>query len=467
MKPFLNDDFLLSNDISCRLYHEVAKNLPIFDYHCHLDPKDIAKDRRFDNVAQLWFESDHYKWRAMRTLGVAERYISGDASDREKFDLWAKLMPQCVGSPLYHWTHMELKRPFGFTGLVFDSKTAEQVWQSTQESLKRPEFSARGILQQMNVQFIGTTDDPVDSLGHHKNIDQDENFNIEVRPTWRPDRALKIEEHGFCEYISQLSDSANIDISCYSDLLSALERRMQHFVALGCRGSDHSLERVRFESASEKEIEIIFQKALQFQSLSENEIAKYSTALYVWLAERYCENKWVMQLHIGAQRNNSSCHFATLGRDAGFDSISDGVFARPLAQLLDTMDANQNLPKTILYTLNPAANEMLATMAGNFQQVGVRGKTQFGSAWWFNDQKDGMQRQLEQVAQLGLLSVFVGMLTDSRSILSYVRHEYFRRILCDKVGRWVSEGEVPNDEHLLNALIKNVCFDNAKAFFAE
>lgn len=465
MKAFLDEIFLLSNDTACRLYHEVAKDLPIFDYHCHLDPKDIAENRSFENIAQLWFESDHYKWRAMRTLGVDERFITGDASDREKFDKWAEVMPQCLGNPLYHWTHMELKRPFGFDNFVFNTATSDEVWDQTKILLKKHEFRAQGILQHMNVAFVGTTDDPVDSLEHHKKIQQDSSFNIEVRPTWRPDRALKIEDVRFSDYIFQLSGCVNSEVSSFKTLLEALDVRMQHFAVRGCRSADHSLEVVRFEKATEKEVESIFQKALSGAEVSETDIAKYSTALYLWLADRYCEYDWVMQLHIGAQRNNNGRMFNVLGRDAGFDSISDHNFSLPLSRLLNHMDLNQKLPRTVLYTLNPAANEMLATMAGNFQQSAVRGKVQFGSAWWFNDQKDGMLRQLEQVSQLSLLSTFIGMLTDSRSLLSYIRHEYFRRLLCDKIGRWVEQGEAPNDDEMLDRLVKQVCYENARDFF--
>lgn len=466
MKTFMCEDFLLSNETARRLYHEYASQQPIYDYHCHLSPADIAGDRNFENLTQIWLAGDHYKWRGMRSAGVSEHLITGDASDCDKYLAWANTVPQTLGNPLYHWTHLELRRPFGITNTLFGPKTAESVWQHCNELLATPEFSARGIMQQMNVVMAGTTDDPIDSLQHHRTIAEDDSFNVDVLPSWRPDKAFKIELNGFADYLHQLGQVSDIEIRRFSDLLSALDKRLAHFDAHGCRAADHGIEVVRFAPVpDEKVLDTLLAKRLDGAVLSETECAQFSTAVQVWLGKRYAQLGWVMQLHIGAQRNNNSRMFRLLGADAGFDSIADRPFAFELANLLDAMDTSDELPRTILYCLNPRDNEMMATMIGNFQGGGIAGKIQFGSGWWFNDQKDGMQRQIEQLSQLGLLSQFVGMLTDSRSFLSYTRHEYFRRILCDMIGRWTENGEVPNDLSLLGPLVENICFNNAKRYF--
>lgn len=466
MKPFMCEDFLLSNETARRLYHEYASHQPIYDYHCHLNPAEVAGNRRFENLTQIWLAGDHYKWRGMRSAGVSEQLITGDASDYDKYLAWANTVPQTLGNPLYHWTHLELRRPFGITNTLFGPKTAESVWQHCNELLATPEFSARGIMQQMNVVMAGTTDDPIDSLQHHRTIAEDESFNVDVLPSWRPDKVFKIELDGFTDYLHQLGQVSDIEIRRFSDLLSALDKRLAHFDAHGCRAADHGIEVVRFAPVpEEKVLDTLLAKRLDGAVLSETECAQFSTAVQVWLGQRYCQLGWVMQLHIGAQRNNNSRMFRLLGADAGFDSIGDRPFAFELANLLDAMDKSDELPRTILYCLNPRDNEMMATMIGNFQGGGIAGKIQFGSGWWFNDQKDGMQRQIEQLSQLGLLSQFVGMLTDSRSFLSYTRHEYFRRILCDILGRWVENGEVPNDLSLLGSMVEDICFHNAKRYF--
>lgn len=466
MKTFMCEDFLLSNETARRLYHEYASQQPIYDYHCHLSPADIAGDRNFENLTQIWLAGDHYKWRGMRSAGVSEHLITGDASDYDKYLAWANTVPQTLGNPLYHWTHLELRRPFGITNTLFGPKTAESVWQHCNELLATPEFSARGIMQQMNVVMAGTTDDPIDSLQHHRTIAEDDSFNVDVLPSWRPDKAFKIELNGFADYLHQLGQVSDIEIRRFSDLLSALDKRLAHFDAHGCRAADHGIEVVRFAPVpDEKVLDTLLAKRLDGAVLSETECAQFSTAVQVWLGKRYAQLGWVMQLHIGAQRNNNSRMFRLLGADTGFDSIADRPFAFELANLLDAMDTSDELPRTILYCLNPRDNEMMATMIGNFQGGGIAGKIQFGSGWWFNDQKDGMQRQIEQLSQLGLLSQFVGMLTDSRSFLSYTRHEYFRRILCDMIGRWTENGEVPNDLSLLGPLVENICFNNAKRYF--
>ncbi|RJX71004.1 glucuronate isomerase [Vibrio sinensis] len=468
MKNFLCDDFLLSNETARRLYHEHAAGQPIYDYHCHLNSAEVAQDRRFDNLAQIWLAGDHYKWRGMRSAGINEQLITGDASDYDKFQAWAKTVPQTLGNPLYHWTHLELRRPFGITGKLLSPTTADSIWHECNELLQTPEFSARGIMKQMNVVMAGTTDDPIDSLEHHQTIANDNQFDVEVLPSWRPDRAFKIELAGFAEYMQLLGQAADIEITNFATLLDALDKRLAHFDAHGCRAADHGIEVVRYaEIPSEAELSSLLVRRVNGETLSELECAQFSTAVQVWLGKRYAKLGWVMQLHIGAQRNNNTRMFKLLGADAGFDSIGDKTFAFELAHLLDDMDQSNELPKTILYCLNPRDNEMMATMIGNFQGGGIAGKVQFGSGWWFNDQKDGMQRQMEQLAQLGLLSQFVGMLTDSRSFLSYTRHEYFRRILCDMIGRWAENGEVPNDMSMLGGLVEDISFNNAKRYFAK
>ncbi|MDU8925574.1 glucuronate isomerase [Pasteurellaceae bacterium LIM206] len=466
MKQFMDEDFLLSTETARILYHQYAEPMPIFDYHCHLSPKDIAENRQFKDLTEIWLEGDHYKWRAARSAGIEEKYVTGDASNKEKYRQWAKVVPQCIGNPIYHWTHLELRRPFGITNIVFNEQSADEIWYRCNALLARPEFSARGIMRQMKVKLVGTTDDPIDDLCYHKQIKQDPTFDIEVVPTFRPDKAVKIELLGFTDYINSLSAVSGIRIQTFNDLLNALETRLNYFDEVGCKASDHGLEIVRFAPVpKESELDRILHNRLRGNILTELETAQYSTALLVWLGKEYHKRNWVMQYHIGAIRNNNTRMFRLLGADAGFDSIADRNYAEQLSALLDSMDQTDQLPKTILYCLNPRDNEMIGTMIGNFQGGGIAGKIQFGSGWWFNDQKDGMERQLQQLSQLGLLSRFVGMLTDSRSFLSYTRHEYFRRILCEMIGNWVENGEVPNDLELLGKMVQDICFNNAKNYF--
>ncbi|PHM62085.1 glucuronate isomerase [Xenorhabdus ishibashii] len=468
MKTFMCEDFLLNNDVARRLYHDYAALMPIYDYHCHLDPKEIAQNRRFHNLGQIWLEGDHYKWRAMRAAGIEEALITGaESSDYEKYLAWAKTVPLTIGNPLYHWTHLELRRPFGISGKLFAPDTAEVIWHEANEKLSQSEFSARGIMQQMQVRMAGTTDDPIDSLEYHRQIAQDKDFTLKVLPSWRPDKVFKIELSGFCDYLERLGEVADIAIGRFADLLQALERRLEHFQDHGCVASDHGIEHMRYAPIPDENVlDIILQKRRQGQSLSELEIAQFTTAVLVWLGQQYAKRGWVMQMHIGALRNNNTRMFNLLGADSGFDSIGDNPIAYPLSRLLDEMDKTDELPKTILYCLNPRDNEVIATMIGNFQDgKSIRGKIQFGSGWWFNDQKDGMQRQLEQLAQLGLLSQFVGMLTDSRSFLSYTRHEYFRRILCNMLGNGVENGEIPHDEKMLGQIVQDISFNNAERYF--
>jgi len=457
MAQFLTEDFLLDTEFARRLYHDYAKDEPIFDYHCHLPPELIAQDYKFKNLYDIWLKGDHYKWRAMRTNGVPERMCTGDASDREKFDAWAATVPHTIGNPLYHWTHLELRRPFGITGKLLS--------QRGNELLAQDDFSARGIMKQMNVKMVGTTDDPIDSLEHHKAVAQDAGFDIKVLPSWRPDKAFNIEAATFVDYMKKLEAAADVSITRFSDLRDALKKRMDHFAAHGCKVSDHALDVVVYGEADDATLDGILARRLNGETPTAQEIAQFKTGVLLYLASEYQRREWVQQYHIGALRNNNTRMFQLIGADVGFDSINDQPLAEPLSKLLGAQGLAGGLPKTILYCLNPRDNEVIGTMVGNFQGEGMPGKMQFGSGWWFNDQKDGMQRQMTQLANLGLLSRFVGMLTDSRSFLSYTRHEYFRRILCQMIGRWVEDGEAPADIELLGSMVKNICFDNAKQYF--
>ncbi|ACY83283.1 glucuronate isomerase [Edwardsiella piscicida] len=466
MSPFLTEDFLLDTEFARRLYHDYAAEQPIFDYHCHLPPEQIAENYRFKNLYDIWLKGDHYKWRAMRTNGVAERFCTGEASDREKFQAWAETVPHTIGNPLYHWTHLELRRPFGITDTLLSAATAEDIWTRCNRMLAEDSFTARGIMGQMNVKMVGTTDDPIDDLRHHRTIAADSSFTTKVLPSWRPDKAFNIDAALFSDYIAKLGAVADVDITRFADLCQALKVRMDYFAAHGCKVSDHALDVVVYGEADDATLDGILARRLSGGTPSETEVAQFKTAVLLFLGREYQQRGWVQQYHIGALRNNNTPMFARLGADIGFDSINDAPVAQPLSRLLDAQSRNGGLAKTILYCLNPRDNEVLGTMIGNFQGEGMPGKMQFGSGWWFNDQKDGMQRQMTQLAQLGLLSRFVGMLTDSRSFLSYTRHEYFRRILCQMIGRWVAQGEAPADIALLGSMVKNICFDNAKSYFA-
>ena len=463
MKKFMDDNFLLSTDTAITLYHEYAKNMPICDYHCHLNPQEIAEDKRYNNITEIWLGGDHYKWRTMRSFGIEEKYITGDASDYEKFQAFAKVMPYLIGNPMYHWSHLELKRYFGIEETL-SPKTCESIWNRCNEIINRDDFSARAMIKKSNVKYIGTTDDPIDNLEYHIQISKDENFDCEVRPSFRPDKALKIQGEGFAEYINLLGKTENTEINDYETLLNVLEKRLDFFVENGCQITDHSLERVYFRQATLEEVDAIFKKTLNGEELSIEEIEKYSTLTMISLGRMYSKRNMVMQLHIGALRNNNTRMFKKLGADVGFDSIDDGEIATGISRLLDSLDMTDELPKTILYCLNPKDNEVLGTMIGNFQGGGVAGKIQFGSGWWFNDQKDGMERQMMALSQLGLISQFVGMLTDSRSFLSYTRHEYFRRILCNYIGKLVENGEYPCDMEILGEIIENICYNNIEKY---
>ncbi len=464
-KKFMNEDFLLGNGPAVRLYHEYAEGMPIFDYHCHLPVKEIAEDREYDTITQIWLNGDHYKWRAMRSNGIPERYITGDAQDREKFGSWAQTVPYTIGNPLYHWTHLELKRYFGIEKLLSPS-TADFVYETTREKLTGGNFSTQKILQESNVKVVCTTDDPVDSLEYHRVIAESGTLSIKVLPTFRPDKAVNFDNSGeFANYIRLLTEASGIHITDYESFLDALKNRHDFFHNAGCRISDHALERPVFREAAGVAIESTFKKVLSGKEISIEDAEKLKTAVLIELGRMDSRAGWTMQLHIGALRNNNSRMFKTLGPDTGFDSISDGEIAVPLSRFLDSLDKTDELPKTILYVLNPRDNYLVGTMIGNFQGGGIPGKIQFGSGWWFNDQKEGMEQQMNTLANLGLLSRFAGMLTDSRSFLSYPRHEYFRRVLCNLIGSWVEKGEAPEDYDLLGKMVKDISFNNAAGYF--
>ena len=466
MKKFMDKDFLLQTETAKYLYHNHASRMPICDYHCHLNPQEIAENKRYNNITEIWLGGDHYKWRAMRSFGIDEEYITGNASDFEKFKAFAKAMPYLIGNPIYHWSHLELKEYFGIEETLSE-KNAEEIWNRCNEIIQSPDFSARTMIEKSNVKYIGTTDDPADDLKWHIAISKDENFDCQVGPSFRPDKAVKIGNEGFAEYIKVLGATENTEITSYKELIDVLEKRVAFFVENGCKITDHGLDRIYFRAATEEEVDVILKKALNGETLSQEEIEKYSTLTMVNLGKMYHKHDIVMQLHIGALRNNNTRMFKKLGADVGFDSIDDAEVAMPLSRLLDSLATEDMLPKTILYCLNPKDNEVLGTMIGNFQGGGIAGKIQFGSGWWFNDQKDGMERQMMALSQLGLISQFVGMLTDSRSFLSYTRHEYFRRILCNYIGGLVENGEYPADMEILGEIIQNICYNNIEKYLQK
>ncbi|MBD3421433.1 MAG: glucuronate isomerase [Chitinivibrionales bacterium] len=463
---FIDDNFLLQTDEARQLYHEFAAQEPIIDYHCHLLPAEIAEDTVFENLARIWLYGDHYKWRQMRTNGVPERFCTGNASDWEKFMAWAETVPKTLRNPLYHWTHLELRSPFGITDKVLNPDTAKAIWDECNEKLAQADYSARGIMQQMNVVLVCTTDDPTDTLEHHIAIAQDNSFTVKVCPTFRPDQGMAVESAAsFNIWVDALAQSADMTISSFSDYRDALKKRHDFFHENGCRLSDHGLETAYAHEYSEREIRTLFTRLRAGGELTPEECLQFKSAMMVEFGRMDAEKGWTMQLHLGAMRNNNTRMFTALGPDTGFDSIGDFEIARPLAKFLDRLDIDDRLPRTILYNLNSRDNELFATMIGNFQDGSIPGKIQYGSAWWFLDQKDGMEAQLNSLSNLGLLSRFVGMLTDSRSFLSYPRHEYFRRILCNLFGADMHNGLVPNDFELVGGIVKNICYRNAAEYF--
>lgn len=460
---FIKEDFLLENRFSQELYNNFSKDQPIIDYHNHLSPKDIAEDKKYTNIIELWFAGDHAKYRAMRCLGISEDYITGHASDKEKFIAWAKTVPQTLRNPLYHWTHLELKRYFGIDELL-NQKTAEGIYDEINYQLQKPENSCRGFLNKMGVESLCTTDDPVDDLSYHKQI-RSSNFNIKVSTSFRPDKAFLIESEDYISYITKLSKISDIEITSYRDLQDALAKRIEYFHSNGCRLSDHGLAYMPFQNYSDSEINELYKRRLKGGILSEVDIDKFKTALLSYLCEIYHEFGWVQQFHLGALRNNNSRMFEKLGPDSGWDSIGNYNHAKNLSQFLDSLDLKNKLSKTILYNLNPSDNAVFASMTGNFNDGSVRGKIQYGAAWWFLDQKEGIINQLNTLSNMGLLSSFVGMLTDSRSFLSLSRHEYFRRILCNLFGNEMASGDLPNDMELVGKTIADISYYNAKEFF--
>jgi len=464
MKTFLGEDFLLETKTAERLYQEFAKEMPILDYHNHLPPWEIAEDRQFANVTQVWLNGDHYKWRAMRTNGVAEHFVTGGATDAEKFQKWAETVPYCLRNPLYHWTHLELLRYFDIKDIL-SPKTTEFIYNRCNELLQTSEYSVRNLLRRMKVEVLCTTDDPVDSLEFQGQL-RAERFEIPVLPAFRPDKAMAVEEvTAFNGYVAKLEAAADVNIITLEDYLAALKSRHDFFAEMGCQLSDHGLEHLYAEDFTYTEISAIFAKIRGGKELEGLEVWKFKSAMLLWLAEWDWEKGWTQQFHLGALRNNNSRLLGALGPDTGWDSIGDFEQARALSKFLNKLDKHDKLAKTILYNLNPADNEVFATMAGNFNDGSVAGKVQWGSAWWFLDQKDGMERQLNALSNMGLLSRFVGMLTDSRSFLSFPRHEYFRRILCNLLGREVENGELPNDIEWIGEVVRNICYYNAKAYF--
>ncbi|MBN2236912.1 MAG: glucuronate isomerase [Bacteroidales bacterium] len=464
MKKFMDKDFLLKTQTAKELYHNHAAKMPIFDYHCHINPQEIAEDKRFENITQIWLYGDHYKWRAMRTNGVDERFCTGDASDWEKFEKWAETVPFTVRNPLFHWTHLELKKFFGIDKILSPA-TAKEIWEECNAKLQTPEYSVRNIIRMANVHTICTTDDPIDSLEYHKQIKADV-FEVAVLPAWRPDKAMAVEKaETFNKYMDSLAAAAEITIDSFSSFITALDKRHQFFHENGCRLSDHGLETIIAEDYTENEIEQIFAKIRGGADLTSNEVVQFKSCMLYEFGIMDHSRGWTQQFHLGALRNNSTRLFNQLGPDVGLDSIGDFEMAKPLSKFLDRLDLNNQLAKTVLYNLNPRDNELIGTMIGNFQDGSVAGKMQFGSGWWFLDQKDGMEKQINALSNLGLLSRFVGMLTDSRSFLSYTRHEYFRRTLCNMLGNDVENGEIPHDMELLGTMVENICFNNAKEYF--
>jgi len=462
---FLGEDFLLQNQTAKTLYHSYAAQMPILDYHCHIDPQEIYEDRRFENITQVWLGGDHYKWRILRSNGIDEYYITGEASDREKFQKFAETLPRCIGNPMYHWCHLELKNFFGYEG-VLNAETAQEVWDLTMERLQNsPACSARGLIQSSNVAMIGTTDDPCSDLQWHKKLAEDKTFATAVCPSFRPDPALNIHKPGFAAYVEKLSAASGIAIASATDVCKALSARIAYFAENGCRASDHGLDYVMYRPADWDEVEAVFRKAMAGEAVTKEETEMYQTAMLLHCGREYRKHGMVMQLHFSCMRNPNSRMMTRLGPDTGFDSMAVTDSCAALYGLMDAWERDDSLPKTILYSLNPADDQWIDTLLGAFQGSEVPGKIQHGSAWWFNDNKTGMINQMTSLANLGILGNFIGMLTDSRSFLSYARHEYFRRILCNLIGTWVENGEYPDDIDYLGSLVQDICTNNAKRYF--
>lgn len=464
MSRFDTESLLLTSKSARKLYYDYAAEMPIFDYHNHLSPQDIAENRRFNNLTEIWLDGDHYKWRALRWLGVDEELITGNASDKDKFKVWAKNVPRMAGNPLYHWTHLELSRYFGIHDRLSEHN-AEDVWNRCNERLQEPSLRAAGILEKFKVKVACTTDDPIDNLAFHRSIRHNSDIKTIVTPAFRPDRVLDINHDGFTEYVRALEEVANVTVDSYSGLINGLDQRITYFHEQGCRLSDHGFGAFPFVNASEKEVVDIFNKAMRGEKVSSEEEGKYRTFTLLALGRMYRARGWAMQLHIGAIRNNNAQMFAQLGKDSGYDSILDFHLAASLNAFLSELERTNELPKTIIYSLYSAQYEMIASTIGNFQSSEVEGKLQLGSAWWFHDQKEGMLQQLKALSSIGLISTFVGMLTDSRSFMSFTRHEYFRRVLCALFGEWIKDGELPADYDYIGGIIQDICYRNAERYF--
>ena len=462
-KTFITDNFLLENKYAEELYHSYAKNQPIIDYHNHLPPAQIAADTQFENISRVWLNGDHYKWRAMRTMGVNEKFITGNASDKEKFEAWGKTVPHTLRNPLYHWTHLELKRYFGIDELL-NENNASSIYENVNAQLQQKENSVRGLLNKMNVKTLCTTEDPTDTLEHHQAMKK-ENFGIKVSTAFRPDKSILIDAEGYTDYLKELGKVAEVDIQSFQDLKDALLKRIEYFDENGCKLCDHGLNSMSFAEFTDAEVDATLKAKLAGKAVSAEEAEKFKTALLLFLSESYHKFGWVQQFHLGALRNNNKRMLAQLGPDTGWDSIGDYTQAEKLSQFLNTLDGKDKLTKTILYNLNPADNEVFATMIGNFNDGSVKGKVQWGSGWWFLDQKEGMEKQMNALSNMGLISCFIGMLTDSRSFLSFPRHEYFRRVLCNLFGKEMASGELPQDMDLVGNTISNICYGNAKDYF--
>jgi glucuronate isomerase len=464
MKSFMDENFLLNNETAVKLFHDYAKDMPIIDYHCHLSPKEIFENKSFRNITDAWLGGDHYKWRVMRALGVEEELITGNASDYDKFLAWAEAVPLLIGNPLYNWTHLELQRYFGINEIL-NKNSAPQIWEKVNERLNREDFRVRDLIKKSNVKVVCTTDDPIDSLEYHLQIKEDTNFDVSIVPGFRPDKGLEINRDGYGDWVGKLQEVSGTQIQTYADFLSALESRVRYFHSVGGRVSDHAIDTMVFAETTEEEVAQIFAEAIQGNKVSLENEQKYKTYTLKFLGKLYAELDWAMQFHINALRNNNTRMFNVLGPDTGYDAMNDGEIAKPLVRLLDLLDQENALPKTILYSLNPKDNHVITAMIGSFQGGGIPGKIQFGTAWWFNDTKDGMLDQMKSLANMGVFSRFIGMLTDSRSFLSYTRHEYFRRIVCNLIGEWVENGEVPNDLEQLGEIVQGISYNNAKDYF--
>ena len=463
MKAFMDKDFLLSTDTAKALFHNYAEGTPILDYHCHINPKEIYDDRTFENITQVWLGGDHYKWRQMRSNGVAEKYVTGDAPDREKFQKWAETLPKLIGNPLYHWSHLELQRYFGYTGFL-NGDTAEEVWNLCNEQLQH-KWTVRSMIKASDVTLICTTDDPIDSLEWHEKIAADPTFDVQVLPAWRPDKAMNVEKPDFAEYALKLAAVSGVAVTDFASLKEALKVRMAYFAERGCSVSDHALEYVMYAPADDAELDVIMAKGLAGQTVSKEEELKFKTAFMLFAAKEYNRMGWAMQLHYGCKRDNNAYMYQQIGADTGFDCINNYAPSAQMADFLNALSVTDEIPRTIIYSLNPNDDASIGTILGCFQDTGAAGKLQQGSAWWFNDHKTGMMAQMTSLANLGCLGNFIGMLTDSRSFLSYTRHEYFRRILCEMIGGWVENGEYPDDQKALEGMIKGICYGNAVRYF--